>query len=96
MPGESLLGKIVHLDLGLLRAVAVHTTDTRVSRMDAVATSDLTNSLTNLTEPLDTLCNRAYRLFRSERIDLGLCAREIQVGQDQDVMQCNAVQPVRD
>jgi len=91
---ESFLREIIHLGLGLLGAVAVHTTDTGVSRVDAVAAGDLANGLSNLTEALDALCNGAHRLFCRERVDLGLSARDIVIGQEQDVVQCNAVTPV--
>ena len=77
-------------------AVAVHTTDTGVPRVDAVATGDLADGLADLTESLDPLCNRAHRLFCRERVDLGLGARDIEVGQDQDIVQCNAVTAVRE
>jgi hypothetical protein len=62
--------------------------------VDSFATGDLTDGLTDLTESLDPLCNSSYRLFCRERVDLGLSARNIEIGQDQDIMQCNAVQPV--
>ena len=48
----------------------------------------------DLTEPLDAFGNAAHRLFWGERVDLGLSARNIEVGQDQDIMQCNAVTTV--
>jgi hypothetical protein len=64
----------MHLGLGILGAVAVHTANTGVSRVNAVATSDLADGLADLTEPLDALCNGAYRLFCRERVDLGLGA----------------------
>ena len=92
---KSFLCKVVHLGLCLLGAVAVHTTNTSVSRVDAVATGDLADGLADLTEALDALCNGAHRLFCRERVDLGLGTRNIVIGQEQDVMQCNAVQPVR-
>ncbi len=72
--GKSFLGKIVHLGLGLLGAVPVHTADPGVPRVDAVATGDLANGLAYLTETLDALCNGSYRLFSRERVDLGLGA----------------------
>ena len=93
---ESFLCEVVHLDLGLLGDVAVHAADPGVSRVDAVATGDLADGLRDLTEPLDALCNAAHRLFRRERVDLDLGARDIEVGQDQDIVQCNAVAPVRE
>ena len=94
--GESFLCKIVHLVLCLLGAVAVHATNTGVSRVDAVASSDLANSLANFTESLDALCNGAHRLLCRERVNFHLSPREVKIGQDENVMQCNAVQPVRD
>ncbi len=69
--------RIVHLGLCLLGAVAVHTTDTSVSRVDAVAASDLADGLADFTESLDALCNGAHRLFCRERVDLGLGTREV-------------------
>ncbi len=86
---DSFLGKIVHLDLCLLGAVSVHTADTGVARVNCLSTGNLANSLSNFTEPLDAFGNAAYRLFRCERVDLGLSARYIEVGQDQDIVQCN-------
>ena len=91
---KSFLCKVVHLGLCQLGAVPVHTPDTGVARVDRFATGDLADGLADLTESLDPLCNGAYRLFCRERVDLGLGARNIEIGQDQDIMQCNAVTPV--
>ena len=77
--------------LACSETVPVHTTDAGVPRVDAVATGDLADGLGNLTESLDPLCNGAHRLFCRERVDLGLGARNIEIGQEQDVVQCNAV-----
>jgi hypothetical protein len=52
--------------------------------------------LAYLTESLDPFCNGPDGLFCREWVDLGLGARDIEIGQDQDIMQCNAVQPVRE
>ena len=60
-----------------------------IARVDSFSTGNLANGLTDLAEPLDALCNGAHRFLGSERVDLGVSARNIQVGQDQDVMQCD-------
>ena len=54
---KSFLGKVVHLGLCLLGAVAVHATDPGVARVDRFSTGDLANGLGDFTDPLDAFGN---------------------------------------